>query len=111
MSTKNTDRGTIREIIMVVDYPDGTTKIAHVDPSNLTHVVLDPAECERLASPEVWKTPNWRDNPAFVMVKQDGTVVAECRPIDHPPPPSDDQEPSAERQSSATLVSEGPIVS
>jgi hypothetical protein len=86
MPPQNTQRGIAREIHLYIDYPDGTSKVARLDGSSIAKLVFHDDEASTLA-PDEWQTDQWENNPAFVIVRNDGSIVTDCRPVDHPPPP------------------------
>lgn len=82
------NRGAVREIMMVVQYPDHTIKIARYNPENIARIVLDHEECEKLVGSAVWEHEEWQQNPTLVLVMKDGEHVfarPSCSSSQHPP--------------------------
>ena len=80
----NGDRGTVRDIVLTIEYPDGTMKTARVKPSEVSRILLNATECKAAVAAGTWDTGDWRTNPAYVVIKPDGTAVASCSSTQHP---------------------------
>lgn len=79
----NGDRGQIKQIVLTIQYPDNSTKTVRVDPSDISKLILKPKAGEPL--PSGWSTPDWRNNPTFIVERDDGSISGACSTVHHPP--------------------------
>lgn len=80
----NGNRGQVKQIVLTVEYPDGSSKAVRMDPANVSKIILNPQGSDPI--PEGWNTPDWQKNHAYIVVRNDGTVLGMCSVQSHPPP-------------------------
>ena len=79
----NGERGQVTLIVLTIRYPDGTTKTVQLQPTDVSKIVLNPIANDPV--PTGWRTDDWRANPSYMVVKNDGSVALACSVQSHPP--------------------------